>query len=320
MTVSPLIPVGISHEVDLSGMTLGQRMKHHTRELRRIAKWQGIDGVNAYKARWPEAADILIGSEPRAYVRKPSGYKPAILALVALWFDSGTALASSNREDVARLNAKLGTDFDHDRFFSRTLSPSLRSSISELFAQRGAYLDPGIVKSMSQVRQAIRSKKASAAPEGRPFAGIGTRTPQSLTIGTRSFRIEQHKGRECIRVTHDGTTQRFYLGNLQELLSGLVGEQAGASPPPTICIYTGELVPSAETDSAEGHTATSGTSSPSRSHILESGKLSPPHISEADSGEIVPPLTRADLERMAADRLSAAHAEAEAAGCDILEI
>lgn len=315
------MPEGVSYEVDLSGITPGQRQRHHTQELRRIAFYQGIDGVTAYKARYPEAKSIRVDSHPRAYAPKPSGYTAAIIALVALWFDSGAALAASNRDDVLRLNAKLGTTFDPDRFFSRALAPSLRKAITELFAQRGAHIEPAAIKSMSQVRQAVRSAKAKAAPEGRPFAGIGTRTEQTLTMGSNSYRIEQHKGRDCIRITHDGVTQRFYLGNLQVLLSGLAGVQAGASVPPPICIYTGEIVPSTETGSSGVANEVAGTSPHRDSHISESGSLSPSH------GAVLDPLTLSDRlaklradetarETAAAERLVAARAD----GRDPLEI
>lgn len=327
VTDRPLVPAGISHDVDLSGMTQGQRQRHHTQELRRIAKWQGIEGANAYKERHPEAAHILIGSQPRAYVAKPAGYRAAIMDLVALWFDSDGALAASNRDDVARLNAKLGTEFDPDRFFSRALSPSILNGIADLFDRQGAYLDHAKVKSMSQVRQAVRSIKSGSIPEGRPFAGIGIRTDRTLTLGGRTFRVESHKGRECVRVSSGGARHRIALDGLAELLAGLAVPRSGESSPPSICIYTGELAPSAENAPSARERTPMGASSHSDSHISENGNWPLSHFPTESSCD--PSLSdrlaalRADrwaTERLGADRLAAAQAEAAAASRDILEL
>jgi hypothetical protein len=81
-TSSPLVPAGISHDPDLSALPADARRRHHFQQLRSIALYQGIDGVNAYKARYPEAATIRIHSAPVAYTRKPAGYPAEVARLV----------------------------------------------------------------------------------------------------------------------------------------------------------------------------------------------------------------------------------------------
>ncbi|WP_033075486.1 hypothetical protein [Sphingopyxis sp. MWB1] len=314
-TDTGLVPEGIGHDPDLSGMTAPERRKHHTQELRGIAKWQGLDGVKAYKARWPEAADIRVDSEPRAYAPKPAGYKAAIMAMVGLWFDSNVALAASNRDDVRRLNAKLGATFDPDRFLSRPLSPSLLQAIAGEFERRGKHLDTAKAKSLSQVRQAVRSAKAKAAPEGKPFAGIGTRTAKALTIGQRTFAIETHKGRECVRVSTGGARQRIYLDFVQELLAGLPQGEAREGPLPTILQYTGELAPSDEPDPLADIPPTPGTNS-HNNPTLSPGELAPSLSDKVRSLKA----DRLAKQSAADERTAALQAKADELGCDILEL
>ncbi|KTE23896.1 MULTISPECIES: hypothetical protein [unclassified Sphingopyxis] len=227
-------------------MTQRDRMEHHRKQIRNAAKWQGIDGVNAYKAQHPEAKRIRVISEPVAYPPKPKGYDAAILALVILWFNSDAALASTNRDDVLRLNAKLGSDFDPDRFFSRAVSKGLREKIAATFTQQGAHLDPSTIKSLSTVRKAVAAAKARAAPAAIPFAGIGTRTGNMLTIGSQTFRIENHYGRECVRLSMNGKRQRIPLDALQIMFAGMEREKRGDTPSYLLCNSIGELARNSE--------------------------------------------------------------------------
>lgn len=268
-TEKSLVPTGISHDIDLSKMNYDDRIKHHTAQLWSITKWQGLDGAKAYKLRYPEADKIRVDANPNAYLPKPTGYYDEIAKMVRHWFDSSIALASTNREDVVRLNGKLGTNrFDPDRFFSRPLSPKLRKKIAAVFDERLALLPDNAV-TMSQVRTAVKAFKARAAPQGKPFGTIGTRTEQSLTIGSKVYRIEMYRGRECIRVTSGKTTQRIYLSILQEFISGLPVGEAVASPFPAICIYTGELVSAGEDNPKQGSDKGVETSSQQHSHISD---------------------------------------------------
>ncbi len=268
-TEKSLVPSGISHDTDLSKMNYDDRMKHHTAQLWSIAKWQGLDGVKTYKLRYPEADKIRVDPNPKAYVPKPAGYFDAVANMIRHWFDSSIALASTNREDVVRLNNKLGSNrFDPDRFFSRELSPSLRKKIAGVFEERLGLL-PDNVRTMSGVRQAVKAFKAREAPQGKPFGTIGTRTEQSLTIGSKVYRIEMHRGKECVRITSGKTTQRIYLSLLQELISGLSVGEAGEARIPTICIYTGELVTEGENVPNDGEVEGLVTSSHQYSHISD---------------------------------------------------
>lgn len=294
-------------------MTQRDRMEHHRKQIRNAAKWQGIDGANAYKAQHPEAKRIRVISEPVAYPPKPKGYDEAILALVVLWFNSDAALASTNRDDVLRLNAKLGSHFDPDRFFSRAVSKGLREKIAAAFAQQGAYIDPAAIKSLSAVRKAVAAAKARAAPAAIPFAGIGIRTGNILTIGSQTFRIENHYGRECVRLSMNGKRQRIPLDALQIMFAGMDRDRAGDPPSYLLCNSIGELARNSESPTFDPPE----TLVRANSHPLECGELArevpPPSLSDRLAK------LRADreaTEALATERLATAQAD----GRDPLEI
>lgn len=232
MTFSPaLVPQGISHSPDLSAMPEADRIKHHTRQLRIIALHQGIDGVKAYKAANPEATKLRVHSAPTAYNPKPPGYADALASLVAAWFASDIALRSTNRDDVARLNTRLGTDrFDPDRHFSKPLSKSVLNRIEAVFVANGAQFDRAACSTMGKVRRAALQAKSG---------GQATTTPQAISrqganvrVGQASFPVEHHGGHDCIRVALAGKRVRVRLDALAEVIS-LAGFESGAGVPDT---------------------------------------------------------------------------------------
>lgn len=261
-----LVPTGISHDIDLSKLTPADRMKHHTRQLNTIARYDGLNGVQAYQARYPETASFRMEGRHIMYAPKPSGYIAAITGMVDLWFDSAIALAATNRADVERLNSKLGTAYDPDRFFSRKLTPSIRKRLEEIFDKRGAVLPEGAV-SITAVRQAVKAYRAGTASNVKPFGKVATRTPKMLTIGTRAFAIETHNGREGIRLTVNGKRERVSLAAIKELLSGLETEDSRNAPPYIIVYNTRELAPNSETGQETASCDNLGASSHQHSHI-----------------------------------------------------
>lgn len=274
-TEKSLVPSGISHDIDLSKLTKADRIKHHTRQLNTIARFDGLNGVQAYQARYPETASFRMEGRHIMYSPKPSGYIAAITGMVDLWFDSGIALAATNRSDVERLNNKLGTAYDPDRFFSRKLTPSIRKRLEEIFDKRGAVLPEGAA-SITAVRQAVKAYRAGTASNVKPFGKVATRTPKMLTIGTRAFAIETHKGREGIRLTVNGKRERVSLAAIKELLSGMETEGNRNEPPHTIIYNTRELAPSSETGQETGPCDTPGASSHLHSHISDAPADAPP--------------------------------------------
>ncbi|MBX7482965.1 hypothetical protein [Qipengyuania qiaonensis] len=232
MTLSPaLVPQGISHSPDLSAMPKADRIKHHIRQLRTIALHQGIDGVKAYKAENPEAASLRIQSSPTIYDPKPPGYPDALASLVAGWFASDTALRSTNRDDVARLNTRLGTDrFDPDRHFSKPLSKSVLNRIEAVFVANGVQFDRAACSTMGKVRRAAMQAKSGGQATATPQAI--SRQGATVTIGQASFPVEHHGGHYCIRVAVAGKRVRVRLDALAEVIS-LAGFQSGAGVPDT---------------------------------------------------------------------------------------
>jgi hypothetical protein len=265
-TEKSLVPAGISHDIDLSKLTPADRMKHHTKQLNTIARFDGLNGVQAYQARYPETASLRMEGRHIMYAPKPSGYIAAITGMVDLWFDSAIALAATNRADVELLNCKLGTAYDPDRFFSRKLTPSIRKRLEEIFNKRGAVL-PERATSITAVRQAVKAYRSGTASNVKPFGAVANRTPRTLTIGTRAFAIETHKGREGIRLSMNGKRERVSLAAIKELLSGLETEGSKNEPRPSMYIHTRELAPSPETEQETGLCDTPGASSHQHSHI-----------------------------------------------------
>jgi hypothetical protein len=248
MTKKSLVPEGISHDFDLSKLSYPERMEHHRKQLWSITRWDGINAANAYKEKYPEAKAIWIEANPTASIPKPPGYDRAIIGMVSMWFESSIALAAKNREDVERLNRKLETNrFDPDRLFNRPLSQGLRKKIAAIFEGRHLRL-PASAQTLSAVRKAVVAAKAQGTPQGRPFTNVGTRTPQTLVIGAKSFPIEMYKGRECIRVSAGGTRQRVSMAILETILAGLdVPVVPGDTPPITIYGNKRELVSATDT-------------------------------------------------------------------------
>jgi hypothetical protein len=115
---------------------------------------------------------------------------------------------------------------------SKPLSSTERKHAAEVFEAKGLML-PATVRKKSEVKGAAKAGKAKVRPGATPFGYVGTRTGDTLTIGQRTFRIEHYKGRDCIRVTADGMTQRIYLPHLLELLA--VGGTTGPTPPSCTC-------------------------------------------------------------------------------------
>ncbi|WP_039573572.1 hypothetical protein [Sphingopyxis fribergensis] len=246
MTDRPLLPKGISHDADLSGMTPGDRQRHHTQQLRQVAFYKGKSGVDAYKEQHPEAARLRVNLTALAYAQKPAGYGDAIVNMVGQWFDSDTALAATNKADVERLNDRLEAGrFDPSSHFSKPMSPTLRKRIAALFEQRGATLPP-TCKSPSAVKRAVRIARGGSILAATPFAGIGSRTSDTLTIGQRTFAIARHGAHDCIRVTAEGKTQRVSLAVVEVILSGL--SEGGGQPALTTTCSIAELVQTPEID------------------------------------------------------------------------
>lgn len=252
MTKKSLVPEGISHDFDLSKLSYPERMEHHRKQLWSITRWGGINEANAYKEKYPEAKAIWIEVNPTTSIPKPPGYDRAIIGMVNMWFESSIALTAKNREDVERLNRKLETNrLDPNRLFNRPLSPGLRKKIAAIFEERHLRLPAG-AKTLSAVRKAVVAAKAQATPRGKPFTNVGTRTPQTVMIGTKSFPIEIYKGRECIRISAGGTRQRVSLAILEIILAGLdVPVAPGDTPPITIYGNKRELVSATETATME---------------------------------------------------------------------
>lgn len=298
----PLVPDGISHDPDLSALSADDRRRHHTRQLRSVALHQGIDGVNAYKVRHPEAASIRIHSAPVAYIRKPSGYSAAISGLVEAWFQSDDALGQSNRADVERLNDKFGTSLNPSNQFSKPLSAPILRKLQDVFAQRGAHLDVRQVTTMSKVRQAVKAAKAVAGASAVPLGSWGTRTGDTVTVGGQTFAIEQHNGRECIRLLVNGSRMRLRLDALAEFLSltGLAPADPGGPPPILLYKSIGELAPNAK----------SGVESDPLADILPENRPQAEYAPEQSPGELAPDCPTPTLsERIRA--ISAARCTAE---------
>lgn len=261
-TEKSLVPQGISHDIDLSKMNYNDRMKHHTKQLRTILFLHGIEGARAYKEKYPEAKSIWIDIKTNASQPKPKGYAAALLNIVDGWLQSDTALTATNRADVERLNSKLETDrFNPSTHFSKPLSPPIRNKIAAIMEAHGARL-PASAESMSAVRKAIQAFKANGQSEAQPFAAIGSRTGDSITLGNRKFRIEDYRGRACIRVTTGGVTQRLYLETIEALLSGFSESQPGDNLSSSIVYTIGELVSAPKSDAVTVNLDNPETSSP----------------------------------------------------------
>jgi hypothetical protein len=223
----PALPAALTHTDEhdaalASILTYDGRMAYHVRALRSIARWDGLNGAQAYQARFPEAVGVYVANQPTAARALPKGTDDALCGMVDGWFNSAAALAATNRDCCSRLNERLETTrFDPDRYFGRQLSAHKLAKLKETFARNGAYLDTSKFRTMGQVREAVKAAKASANPRAKPFGNVGMIDGKALTLGSKSFRIEDHKGREGIRLTVHGRSQRIALDTLEVVLAGI---------------------------------------------------------------------------------------------------
>ena len=145
-----LLPEGISHTPDLSGLSRAERLEHHRRQLQTIAFHEGVNGAASYRSQYPEAHGVLVHNSPRAYIPKPRGYAAYLATMVDRWFDSNIALEQTNKADVERLNDALGCTFDPDKHFSRALTPANLRRLCEVCAKRGLHIDPAQVDTLCE--------------------------------------------------------------------------------------------------------------------------------------------------------------------------
>lgn len=268
---TPLVPEGASHEIDLSHLSYPERMEHHRRSLRSIAFYQGLDGVEAYRSRFSEAASIFTQINAGASLPKPKGYYPAWRRLVGQWLTDDTTLDRTLGQDVEWLNREIGSgQFDKTRYLSKPLSATERKHAAEVFAERGIAL-PATVQRRSEVKRAAKALKATAKPGAKPFGTIGTIADGILSIGDRTFAIQSSKGRQFVRPMIEGTQRRIYLDEI-EWLASLLGNGSG-TPPDPLSMRDREL-------------ATSAASSPSDPSEAQCDSNSPAEVAKPDPLEL----------------------------------
>lgn len=198
---------------------LADRMSRHTKRLRVIQYVSGIEGVAAYKAKYPEAKSIQTRASTIAFQPKPEGYADFLCGQVDAWFISDVALAETNRAAVERLNRAVHPRrFNPDNHFSKPLSGTLLSKMADVFAKHGCHLDTSKPLSMAKVRAAVKAAKGKRSA-GRPFGSIGRIADGQLIIGDQSFTIQRNGNRECIRPTINASKRRLYLDEMEWMLS-----------------------------------------------------------------------------------------------------
>jgi len=218
--------------VSLSDLTPSDRLKHHRKVMRAIAFNQGLDGVNRYKAEYPEAAPIRVNIATLAYSPKPKGYDQYLVDLVRSWLTSPAALASTNLQDVDRLNCHFHTTrFNPAKHFSERLSSGRLSKLKALFDKHGHSLDTEAADTMSRIRGAAKALHGVSTAT-RQLGTFGTISGNQLVMSGRSFTISLNGSRECVRIRISGSVRRFYLDEL-ECLAGMIGS---SSNDPLPCI------------------------------------------------------------------------------------
>lgn len=216
------LAAAIASAAEATNLPRPERMKQHRKNLRGIAFYQGLDGVAQYKAEYPEAAPIRVDLNAIAYTAKPKGYDAYLSSLAERWLLNGTAIGSSNAEDVKQLNERFATSFPPSKHFSEPLSKGRLNKIKAAFAHRGVPLDIKHSNTMSKVRSAAKAARAQQNPD-RHLAKVGVIADNILVMGGQPFRVERNGDRECIRVLIGGKRRRLYLEELVWIADRLVG-------------------------------------------------------------------------------------------------
>jgi hypothetical protein len=203
---TPHVPVPVSD---------AELRKHHLRMLRHVAFYQGLDGVQAYKQKHPEAASLRVNIETIAYPPKPAGYDRLLVSIAERWLANPGAAAATNVADVEHLNDRLGTSFPPAKHFSEPVSTGRLKKLKELFASYGVPLDIAKADTMSKIKAVAKEARGRIAEDSRPFGSIGVIAGGHLIIMGRSYRIERNGARECIRPTIGERRRRLYLDELE---------------------------------------------------------------------------------------------------------
>lgn len=205
----------------LSEMPTAERLKHHRKKLDEVALFEGVEGVNEYKEEHPEAAAIKVRMDVRAYLPKPPGYNAYLAEVAGNWLTMRVAVSSTNRDDVERLNARFGRNFNPANHFNELLTPTRLKKIQKAFAEHGAPLDIDKANTMSKVRQAAMDFWTRTNVD-KPLGKAGVISGRTLVINGHRFIIEKNGERDCIRLPNRFKRRRLYLDELEWLADLLV--------------------------------------------------------------------------------------------------
>ena len=208
----------------LSEMPKAERMRHHRKELDSIAFWQGIEGVQRYKEDYPEAVEVGVNLQARAYLKKPKGYEAYLAKFADTWLTSWIAVNETNRADVQRINDHFDIRLNPDKHFSEELTAKRLERIKTTFDRYAAPLDIRKIRTMSDVRQAAKAFWVHTTAD-KPFGNVGAISGRTLVLKGERFNIEKNGERDCIRPTIGGKRRRLYLDELEWVANLLVSER-----------------------------------------------------------------------------------------------
>lgn len=283
-------------ERDLSTLSEGERQQHIKAALVRAYHEGGKPAADALRQRSPDAAKLALKVSAFAFSPKPTGFYDAVGRMVGRWITDEAALQLPNRQDVAALSSDIGGLPRPANELSRDMNRTTLERCRSVFAAKGLDL-PASVRTLSGVKAAARAIRAKARPEATPFGTIGTIAAGTLAIGSATFRVEDHEGRDYLRLSVNGERGRLRLDLLTEFLrqSGLLEGQPREAP----CILSlerGKSGPDAENrgnagDPVETFPETWPSQSPTPSALP--GNVAQPHDQSPSLSERIARLAKA---------------------------
>lgn len=172
-------------------------------------------GFERFKEENPGTGNLLINPLGIVFITKPAGYEPFVIGLVKMWLINSASTAETNVATIAKIQAQFPEHNFTERAAYDDLPKKILDKIKALLAEHDVTLHKA-VKTLAQIKKALRTSGAGHASVTRVQING---TLSSAHFGP--FKVEDHKGRNCIRITSDGKRRRIYLDNLIALSDAL---------------------------------------------------------------------------------------------------
>lgn len=216
----------------------------HSQRLREVGFNGAVSAIRDYKQHHPDAAGYMTRIETLAYKPKPSGYPQFIDGIVDSWLSGTADSKQTNRAIISRISDRFPEYRFSKDLLNKPLSKAMANRIKAKAAERGLSLDTRQHDTLSKIKAAALKGELAAIADRRIVINA-TLTDTHLA----GLKIELHRNRPSVRLTHGSKRRRIYIDDLiclSELLAGEAGDNQSLSSVYTIEILAPETRKPAE--------------------------------------------------------------------------